>query len=152
MMWFVKFMQKRPSDLTIRLGRVIFGLVLVWVLYYNLIVQGDKIDNNFFWVDLDPQIVEYIKYFFVWIWIIPILMWLFNLCLFKKKYVRIIQIVFGVMLFYIANQILPLNPDDLDVDVLVGFMWILPLLAWITWKCITTKCMKYKEKITKIRV
>jgi len=45
-----------------------------------------------------------------------------NLCLFKKKYVRIIQIVFGIMLFYIADQILPLNPDDLDVDVLVGFM------------------------------
>ena len=151
-MWFVKFMQKRPSDITIRLGRIIFGLILVWALYYNLIIQWDNIDKNFFWVDIDSKIVEYIKYFFVWIWIIPILMWLFNLCLLKKKYVRIIQIIFGIMLFYIANQILPLNPDDLDVDVLIWFLWILPLIAWITWKCITTKCLKYKEKITKIRV
>ena len=152
MMWFVKFMQKRPSDLTIRLGRVIFWLVLIWVLYYNLIIQWDKIDNNFFWVDLEPQFVEYIKYFFVGIWIVPVIMWAFNLCLFKKKYVRIIQIVFGIMLFYMANQIIPSDPDSLDVDVLVGFMGILPLMAWITGKCITTKCMKYKEKITKIRV
>ncbi len=151
-MWLLSLLQKRPSDLTIRLGRVIFGLVLIWVLYYNLIIQWDKIDNNFFWIDLNPQIVEYIKYFFIGIWIVPIIMWAFNLCLFKKKYVRIIQIIFGILLFYIANQILPLDPDSLDVDVLVWFMWILPLLAWITGKCITTKCMKYKEKITKIRV
>jgi hypothetical protein len=64
-MWFIKLLQKRPSDLIIRLGRVIFGLLLVSSLYYNLIMQGDKIDTNFFWVELTPQVVEYIKYFFV---------------------------------------------------------------------------------------
>jgi hypothetical protein len=115
-------------------------------------MQGDKIDTNFFWVELTPQVVEYIKYFFVWVWIVPFIMWVTNICLLKKKYIRIVQWVFGIMLFYIANQILPLDSDALDVDVLIWFMWILPLVAWITGKCITTGCMKYMEKITKIRV
>jgi hypothetical protein len=35
---------------------------------------------------------------------------------------------------------------------LIWLMWVLPLIAWITGKCITSKCLKYKEKITKIRV
>ena len=153
-MWFIKLLQKRPSDLTIRVWRIIFGLILIWSLYYSLIYSStpDTIDNNFFWVDLDKKTVEYIKYIFVWIWIVPIIMWAFNICLFKKKYVRIIQIIFGIILFYIAHKIKISDPDTLWVDTLIWFMGLLPLLAWITWKCITTKCMKYKEKITKIRV
>jgi hypothetical protein len=31
-------------------------------------------------------------------------------------------------------------------------MGLLPLFAGITGKCITSKCLKYREKITKIRV
>ncbi len=151
-MWFIKLLQKRPSDLTIRLGRIIFGLILIGALYYNLIIQWDKLDTNFFWVDLDSNIVEYIKYFFIAIGLVPLIMWITNICLLKKKYLRIVQWLFGITLFYVANQIIPSDPDALDVDVLVWFMWVLPLVAWITWKCITSNCMKYMEKITKIRV
>lgn len=151
-MWFIKFLQKRPSDITIRVLRVVFGLILVLTLYYNLIVQGDIIDSNFFWSELSPETIKYITYFFVWVWIIPIIMGITNMCFLKKKYMRILQWLFGILLFYISNQIIPLDPDQVDVDVLVWFMWIFPLFAWITGKCITTKCMKFKEKITKIRV
>jgi len=154
-MWILSLLQKRPSDLTIRLGRIIFGLLLIWSLYYNLVYNTsaiDTIDKNFFWTDLDSNIVEYIKYFFIWVWIIPVIVGLTNTCVLKKKYVRIGQIVFWIMLFYIANQIIPADPDALDVDVLIWFMWVLPLVAWITWKCITSNCIKYAEKITKIRV
>jgi len=49
-------------------------------------------------------------------------MGLTNICLLKKKYIRIVQVVFGIMLFYIANQIIPFDSDALDVDVLIGFM------------------------------
>ena len=154
-MWILSFLQKRPSDLTIRVWRIIFGLILIGALYYNLIYNKeaiDTIDKNFFWVDLDSSILEYIKYLFIWVWVVPVIMGIANICLLKKKYIRIVQIIFWIMLFYIANQIIPADPDTLDVDVLVWFMWLLPLLAWITWKCITSNCMKYKEKITKIRV
>jgi len=152
MMWFVKFMQKRPSDLIIRVSRILFGLILISTLYYNLMIQWDKVDSNFFWVDLGSTVVEYITYFFIGVWIFPLIMWITNKCLLKKKYLRIIQIVFGIFLFYVANQILPLDPDKLDVDVLIWIMWILPLVAWITGKSITSSCMKHHEKITKIRV
>ncbi len=151
-MWFIKLLQKRPSDLTIRIWKVCFGLLLVSALYYNLIIQWDKIDNNFFWTNLDIKTVKYITYFFIWIWIIPIIVWITNTCILKKKYMKIAQILFGILLFYISNQILPLDPDKLDVDVLIWIMWLLPIIAWITGKCITTPCLKYKEKITKIRV
>ena len=154
-MWFIKLLQKRPSDLTIRLGRIIFWLLLVWSLYYNLIYNVsalDTIDKNFFWTDLNASTIEYIKYFFIWVWLVPLIMGITNICLLKKKYIRIVQIIFWILLFYIADQIIPFDVDTLDVDVLIWFMGLLPLLAWITWKCITTKCMKYKEKIIKIRV
>ena len=154
-MWFIKLLQKRPSDLTIRLWRIIFGLLLVWSLYYNLIYNVsaiDSIDKNFFWTDLSASTIEYIKYFFIWVWIVPLVMGITNICLLKKKYIRIVQVVFWILLFYIADQIIPFDVDALDVDVLIWFMWVLPLIAWITGKCITTGCSKYMEKITKIRV
>lgn len=155
MIWFVKFLQKRPSDMTIRVWRVLFGLILVCSLYYNLIYNIwslDTLDNNYFWIDVEAHIVEYIKYFFIWVWIVPIIMWVTNICLLKKKYIKIIQIIFGFLLFYISANIIPFDEDALDVDVLIWFMWILPIVAWITGKCITKSCLKYKEKITKIRV
>ncbi len=152
MFWIIKLLQKRPSDLTIRISRIIFGLILVLSLYYNLIIQGDKIDNNFFWMDLSQQTVTYITYIFVSIWILPIFMWISNICLLKKKYFKILQILFGISLFYISSQIIPLDPDKLDVDVLIWFMWLIPIIVWVSGKFITSNCMKYKEKITKIRV
>lgn len=150
MMWFISFMQKRPSDLTIRSWRILFGLILIWALYYNLIVQWDAIQSNLFWIDLTEEQLNYVKYTVTWLWIIPIFMWATNLCLLKKKYMRFIQIFFSIVLFYISSIIVEWS--SLDVDSLIAFMWILPLIAWITGKCITSNCMKYAEKITKIRV
>jgi len=149
-MWFIKFMKKRPSDTTIRLARIIFGIILSWALYYNLIIQGDSIDSTLFFMSFTEVQLDYFKYSFTALWIIPIIMWITNMCLLKKKYIRIIQIIFGILLFYISSQII--EWPSLDVDSLILLMWIFPLLAWITWKCITTNCMRYAEKITKIRV
>ncbi len=150
MMWFVKFMQKRPSDTTIRIFRIVFWLILIWTLYYNLIVQWDAIQSTLFWQELTASQLEYVKYTIVGIWIIPVIMWAANICLLKKKYIRIIQIIFWVILFYISSIIV--EWPSLDVDSLIAIMWIFPLLAWITWKCITSNCMRHAEKITKIRV
>ena len=142
-------MQKRPSDLTIRAGRIIFWLVLIISLYYNLIYQWDKIETTFLFMNIENN-VDIVKYILVWLWIIPLFMWIVKICILKKKYMRIIQIIFGIFLFYISSIIV--EWPSLDVDSLIAFMWILPLIAWITWKCIPSYCMKYAEKITKIRV
>ena len=154
MMWIINFIQKRPSDLTIRVWRIIFGLILAWSLYYNFFYQleANTIESELIFglINLTEQWVIYLMYFFVALWLIPIIMWATNICLLKKKYMRIIQIVFWIILFYISSIIV--ESATLDIDSLIAFMWLLPFIAWITWKCITSNCMKYAEKITKIRV
>lgn len=152
MMWLIKFIQKRPSDKTILSGRILFWLLYIWVMYYNLIYLNKGIDSEyFFWtLVLDAQWIEIAKYIMTGIWIVPVFMWLTNICLLKKKYMRIVQVVFWIVLFYIAGSIE--ESANLDFDVIIWFMGILPLFAGITGKCITSKCLKYREKITKIRV
>lgn len=147
---FLKILTKRPSDNFIRLSRIIFWVILILSIYYNLIFQWDEIDSIIFWNEITDQYKLYIKYFLLSIWIIPIIMWAFDICLLKSKYLRIVQIFFWILLFYISSIIV--EGPNLDVDTLIVIMWIFPLVAWITWKCITKKCLRYKEKITKIRV
>ncbi len=152
MMWFIKFIQKRPSDKTILGGRILFWLLYIWVMYYNLIYLNKWIDSIYLFglVELSIEQTEILKYVFTGIWIVPVFMGLTNICLLKKKYMRIIQVIFWIMLFYIAGSIE--ESANLDFDVLIWFMGLLPLFAGITGKCITSKCLKYREKITKIRV
>jgi hypothetical protein len=150
MMWFIAFMQKRPSDTVIRLGRIIFGLVLIIAFYYNLVYQGDKLENVLFWQTLSNNAILTFKYILVWIWLIPLIMWAVKMCFLKKKYMRFIQIAFWIFLFYVSSIIV--EWPELDLDSLIAFMWFLPLIAWITGKCIPSYCMKFAEKITKIRV
>jgi hypothetical protein len=54
-------MQKRPSDMTIRTGRIIFGLILITTLYYNLIVQGQAIESSFLFMNIENQ-MQNVKY------------------------------------------------------------------------------------------
>lgn len=150
MLWLVNLLKKRPTDKTILISRIIFWLVYLGIIYYNLIYLNKSIDSNYFWVEVSPEKLMYIKYGFLAIWVVPVIMWLTNICLLKSKYIRIVQIVFAFILFYISWKIT--ESPTLDADILIWLMWLFPLFAWITWKCITTKCLKYGQKITKVRV
>lgn len=150
MLEFLKILTKRPNDKTIRTISILFGLILSWSIYYNLIYQGDSIDNKIFWTSLNEQQIMYLKYSILWLWLFPIIKWVLNSCFFKSKYQRILQILFWIILFFISSIIVE-NPN-LDIDVLLLVMWFIPLWAWITWKLITKKCLRHKEKVTKIRV
>lgn len=161
LMALAKFMQKRPSDKTIIYWRIIFWLVYIALMWYNLIYLWKQIDDvyldfSLFWWEITPGLrmnsseILIFKYILTWIWLIPIFMWIFNICLFKKKYVRFIQIFFWFFLFYVAWVIK--DSASLDFDFIIWLMWILPLIAWITGKCITKKCLKYWEVIKTIRV
>lgn len=147
---FVKFMQKRPTDKTILFWRIWFWLFYIALMSYNLIYLNKGVDNEYFFGLLKVENILIAKYVMISIWLVPVIMWITNICLLPKKYLRIVQIIFGIVLFYIAWSIK--DSPTLDFDIIIWFMWLLPLIAWITWKCITTKCMKYMEKITKIRV
>lgn len=153
MIWLIKFIQKRPSDKTIIAMRIIFWLILVSVLYYNFFVQENPntIENSMlFWSVSTIWIKEIIMYTIVALWIFPLIFWLTNMCIAKKKYVRIAQMIFGFLLFYSAALVV--NTESLDINELLILMWFFPLFAWITGKCIVSKCLKYGEQIKKIRV
>lgn len=152
MIWALKILTKRPSDRHIMIGRIVFWLILSLSAYYSLIYSGREIETELlFWlVNLSETGIICVKYTIVWLWLIPIIMWAANICLLKSKYMRYIQVFFAIMLFYISWIIV--ETPELWVDTLIWFMWIFPLFAWITWKCITTKCLRFWEKVTKIRV
>lgn len=149
---FIKFLQKRPTDKTILIWRVLFGLIYITTMYYNFFIQEmpNTLENVMFWQEISANTLTYITYGIIALWIVPIIMWVTNLCIAKKKYMRIVQVIFGIVLIYISTKIV--TWPDLDIDSLVFFMAFLPLIAGITWKCITSKCMKYAETIKKIRV
>lgn len=152
MLGMIKTLQKRPSDKSILIARILFWIIYITVLYYNFFLQEDPntIQNVIFWQELSQNAINYITYWIIAIWIVPIIMWVTNICIAKKKIVRIIQILFAIVLFYISSLIV--SWPNLDIDSLVLLMWFFPLIAWITGKCITNKCLKYWEKVTKIRV
>jgi hypothetical protein len=68
----------------------------------------------------------------------------------KSKYVRILELIYAVILFYFSHIII--EWANLDIDVLVFFLAFIPLVWWITWKFITKKWLNYGYKVTKIRV
>jgi hypothetical protein len=150
MMWIIKLLQKKISDKNIRILKVVFGLVYILSLSYNLLYQGDAIENSIFWIELSESGILYTKYIIISFWLIPLISWAFDINIWKWKYVRIFQIFSWIALFYISWLIV--DSPKLEVDTLIWIMWVFPLLWWITWKLITTKWSKHGYKVTKIRV
>ena len=146
----LKFIQKRPSDKTIRVFKVAFWIVFILACFYNLIIQGDSLNSTILWQEISSDTELCIKYWIIALWLPPIIMWFSNLCILKKSHMRIAQIFVWILLFYISSIIT--ESPNLEIDTLIWFMWIFPFLWGITWKCITSNCLKYKEKIKKIRV
>ncbi len=146
----INLIKKRPSDTTIRIGRIIFWLLLAWTAYYNLIYQGDALENKFLWLTITENTALILKYILIAMAFVPVIVSIINHCVAKAKYIRIAQIIFAIVLFIYAGLIK--DTPNLDFDSLVVLLAFFPLLAWITGKCIPKPCLRYGEKITKIRV
>jgi hypothetical protein len=169
----VEFLQKRPKDRTILMGRGVFGIIIAILLGLNL-------NNITLHLPSALQSYENIAIYGLFILaIIPFFMGVSGLCIAKRKYIRIMQISFGVILFIVGNwfvdvktapttsPITSTQSGSLDYNALsesktpskpvnvgfwLAFLGILPLIAGISGKCITNKCLKYGEVIKKIRV
>lgn len=150
MMKFLQLLTKRPKDTTILRGLIVFWLLISLGNYYNLIYQGDALETQFFWQNVNEDIILIIKYIFVAIGLIPLYLWLTKQCLLKKKYMRYLQGWFWILLIYMSSKIVELW--KLDIEELLFLLSFPAIIAWITGKCITSTCMKYKEKIQKIRI
>lgn len=141
---------KRPKDSTIMYGMIFLWTIVPLGLYFNLIHQGDALETHFFWQELSANSVLIVKYVFIVISLIPLYLWLTKQCLMKKKHMRIFQVAFWILLFYMSSKVV--EWPKLDVDVLLFLLAFPPIIAGITGKCIFSSCLKYKEKIQKIRV
>lgn len=150
MLKFIQFVQKRPTDTTIRVTGIVFGLIIILGGYYNLIYQGDAIESTLFGKEVSQQMQLYIKYSIIWLGIFPLVKNIVNKCVLQKKYIKYLQLFLAIALFYSSSVIA--DSAHLDFDALLILMGFLPLFSGITGKFITTKCLKHGEKITKIRV
>ena len=150
MMKLLSLLMKRPKDKTIYMILIIFWIILIASSYYNLIFQWDAVDNKYLFFTVPAEFLIFIKYFIVALWAIPLYIGLTKQCLLKKKHMRIFQAFFGVLLWYVAANIVETWRLDLDEGLfLLAFG---PIFAWATWKLIASSCLRYKEKIQKIRV
>ena len=151
MMRFVKFLQKRPTDKTIRTIRIVFSVVLMFSAYYSLIYTWNReIQDSLFGQVLGENWKMIVSYSIVGLWVFPLFMWITNMCLLKPKFIRIMQIILSIVIFYAASIIK--SSPDLWVDTILFIIAFLPLLWWISWKLITKSCLRYWEKVIKIRV
>ncbi len=150
MLKIIQFIQKRPSDKMIKTIGFIFGLTLILWGYYNLIYQNDLLNEVIFWYEISAQTAMYIKYGIIALWVPPLLRAFIKQCFLPKKYMKYLQLFFAILLFYVASIIQ--DGAHIDFDTLIGIMALIPLFGGITWKMIPTYCLKYWEKVTKIRV
>lgn len=169
----IEFLRKRPKDSTILFGRIGFGLLIALILGLNLDTIALHLP-----VSLQAHETGVLYGLFIFA-IVPIFMGVSNICLMKRKYLRIMQICFGVILMLIGNLLIytkTTTPENnttttqsgsldygaiaqvksaekpVNVGFWIALLGILPMLAGITGKCITSKCLKYGEVIKKIRV
>lgn len=169
----VEFFQKRPKDTTILFGRIGFGLLIAIILGLNL----DTITLHLPEVlKAYEQGIVYGLFVFA---LAPIFMGATGICLLKRKHIRLIQIAFGIALMVVGNSVIDMKTPavqsttpvsqsgsldysaieeakspakPVDVGFWIALLGILPLMAGITGKCVTSKCLKYGEVIKKIRV
>lgn len=110
----VEFFRKRPSDRTILGGRIAFGLVIALLLGLNL---------SSFDLALPRSLVSYedvVKYVLFVFAIVPIIMGSTNLCVAKRKYIKIVQMTFGVVLILSGNFLIISSTPAVSVVVNVS--------------------------------
>lgn len=104
---FIEFLQKRPSDRTILNARMIFGVVIALLLGLNFSEITLNLPES---LEMYGQEIQYGLFIFA---VVPFLMGMTGICLAKRKYVRIIQIIFGIVLLIIGNALI----DTKDISV-----------------------------------
>jgi putative Ca2+/H+ antiporter (TMEM165/GDT1 family) len=171
----VEFFQKRPSDMTIRMMKILMGLIIIALLgiYFN----------DFTLPVFPDSYALYVKYALFILGVMPLFGGITGLCMAKRKTMRIMQLIMGILFIVFGNLITmdtpvvveapkpvvqsgseidynaTLNQQDvkvpskpLNIGAIIAWLSIFPLFGGITGKCITEKCLKYGEIIKKIRV
>ena len=174
MMQIAKLLAKRPTDTTIRIYRIVLGLLIGLVM---------ALDFGGFRVRFGGGIELYLRYALFLFALLPIVFGALGMCFARRKHVRWAEAIFGLLLIIIGQGFLvtdiavvaPALPQatqsgsvdytaavsaptstapttPVHIGAWLTLIALLPLLSGVTGKMVTSPCMKYKEKITKIRI
>jgi hypothetical protein len=167
MFQLIEFFKKRPSDMTIRIIRILFSLGIASLL---VLTAGD------YTLPFQPYYEAYAlyaKYALAAVFVLHAIVFGFvGICFCKRTTMKRIQMIVGLLMIIAGNlmgtvEVQPTVPagstvslsslgnetrEPVDTGFYVALLGFLPLLSGITGKMIMSKCMKHGEAITKIRV
>ena len=150
MMKFLQLLMKRPSDSQVRYGKIIIGIMLIVTGIVAFQVQNLELENSVLGIALDANTKNIISYLLIGFWAIPLILWGLDINILSRGYTRILQIVFGILLFIISGMFI--DTATLSVDIIYFLIGLVVFFAGVTGKAITKKGLKHGQKITKIRV
>ena len=150
MMKILWLLMKRPSNIQIRSIKALFWitLVLTGIVAFNL--NWLLLEESIFGIALAENERLVMQYLIIALWIPLIILWGLDISLLSRGRTRILQIVFWVLLIIVGGIFQ--NTPTLSIDILYPLFGLLAIIAGISGKIITTKGLKYGQKITKIRV
>lgn len=150
MFWFLKILTKRPSDLNIRLFKILFWLILAVWTYYSFMMAWAEWKENLMFDNFIPNTGMWYTYAYIAMWALIIITWAFNLNLLKSKYARILHILVWIDLLFGMNYMK--ETATLGFDTILLILWIVAIISGVTGKFITKKGLRAAQKVTKIRV
>ena len=150
MLWFLKILTKRPSDLNIRLLKIVFWLVLAGGTYYSFMMAGAEWKDNLLFDNFIPNTADVYTYALIAMWAFIAITWALNLNLLKSKYARILHILVWIDMFFAMNYMK--ETATLGFDTVLLLLWIIAIISGVTGKFITKKWLRAAQKVTKIRV
>lgn len=173
MFQLIEFLKKRPSDLSIRIIRVLFSLGIAALLILARADYTLPFQSHY------ESFALIVKYVLAALFVVHAIVFGFlRLCVTKRATMKKLQMLSGVLMLVLGNlmgtalaphesatstQHGPVSISNLDQATVqprnpinVGFYFallgLLPLIAGISGKMITSSCLRYGEKIVKIRV
>ena len=150
MMKLVQLIMKRPSNTQIRGIKAGTGLALILIWVVAFYVNNLELNETIFGLGLDENNKFIAEHLIIALWFPLLILWGLDISLLSRGRTRILQIVFWVFLMIVWGMFQ--NYPTLTVDVFYPIIWFFAIIAGISGKLITTKGLKYWQKVTKIRV
>ena len=150
MMKLAQLMMKRPSNAQIRSIKAWTGLALILIWVVAFYVNNLELNDTIFGIGLDDTSKIIAQYLIILLWIPLLVLWGLDISVLSRGRTRILQIVFWIFLMIVWGMFQ--NTPTLTVDFFYPLIWFFIIIAGISGKLITTKGLKYGQKVTKIRV
>lgn len=150
MMKIVSLLMKRPSNTQIRVSKALFwvGIISIGIIafYIHNLTLNDSVLGISIW-ESEKMIIQYS---IILLWLPILILGSLDISFLSRGRTRILQIIFWIILFIVWGMFQ--NTPTLTIDVLYPLLGIMAIISGISGKMITTKWLKYWQKITKIRV